>query len=80
MDTSGNLLDGNAAAPRATTTSTTFTVAPSSARVLALPDFARGPGQPVVIPAATGTGLPLTISDGTGVTSISLSVTYNPTC
>ena len=35
---------------------TTFTVAPSTARVLALPDFARGPGQAVVIPAATGTG------------------------
>ena len=78
VDLSGNLLDGNADGTPGDNYTTTFTVAPSSARVLALPDFARGPGQGVVIPASGGTGLPLTISDGTGVTSISLSITYNP--
>ena len=76
-DTSGGLLDGNGDGTPGDNYTTTFTVAPSTARVLALPDFARGPGQPVVVPAMGGTGLPLTISDGTGVTSISLSITYN---
>ena len=74
----GGLLDGNADGITGDNYTTTFTVAPSTARVVSIPDFARGPGQPVVIPAATGTGLPLTISDGTNVTSISLTLTYNP--
>ena len=75
VDASGNLLAGNGSPGHNYTT--TFTVAPSSAVVVAIPDFARGPGQAVNVPA-TGSGLPLTISDGTGVTSISLTLTYNP--
>jgi hypothetical protein len=77
-DAGGNLLQGNNGTAGVNYTAS-FTVASSTARVLSIPDFARGPGQPVVIPAATGTGLPLTISDGTNVTSINLTLTYNPT-
>ena len=58
QDTSGGLLDGNGDGTTGDNYTTTFTVAPSSARVVAIPDFARGPGQPVNVPA-TGTGLPL---------------------
>ena len=77
-DLSGGSLDGNGDGTPGDNETTTFTVAPSSARIVAIPDFARGPGQAVNVPAATGNGLPLTISDGTGVTSISLTLTYNP--
>ena len=79
VDNTGNFLDGNADGTAGDNYVNAFTVASSTARVLAISDFARGPGQPVVIPAATGTGLPLTISDGTNVTSISLTLNYNPT-
>ena len=78
VDTFGGLLDGNKDGTPGDNYTTTFTVAPSSARVVAIPDFARGPGQPVNVPA-TAAGLPLTISDGTGVTRIALTIAYDPT-
>ena len=79
QDTFAGLLDGNNDGNPGDAYTTTFIVAPSSAVVVGIPDFARGPGQSVNVPA-TGNGLPLTINNGTGVTSISLTVAYNPPC
>jgi hypothetical protein len=42
-----------------------------------MPDFARGPDQPVDVPA-TGAGLPISISEAGGVTSVSLTLHYDP--
>ena len=46
--------------------------------VISVPDFARGPGQPVNVPAATGTGIPLSISDGAGVEHVFVELRYDP--
>jgi VCBS repeat-containing protein len=73
----GNLLDRNDDGSAGDDYLTTFTVAPSSALVLSVPDFARGPGQSVDVPA-TSVGIPIMLSNGTGVEAVDLSLTYDP--
>lgn len=55
----------------------TMPIAATGARVLSLPDFARGPGQPVDVPAIDS-GIPVTISDGTNVSAVYFLVEYEP--
>ncbi len=60
----------------------TFEAEPE-AIVVGMPDFARGPGQAVHLPHAIGSeavesGLPIHLSDAGGVTSVLLTVNYNP--
>jgi autotransporter-associated beta strand protein len=79
-DLRGETLDGNADGVEALTGDdyvTTFTVSEAAGAMVGLPDFARGPGQTVNVPA-TGTGLPIRITGGTGATSVSLELAYNP--
>jgi hypothetical protein len=73
-----NALDGNADGVPGGDYTTTFTVA-SGARSVSVPDFARGPGQSVVVPNATGTGLPVQISNSSGVQTVMLLIHYDPT-
>jgi RHS repeat-associated protein len=76
-DAGGVLLDGDADGVPGGDYVNTFTVPSSTARMLSIPDVTRGPGQPVNIPA-TGTGIPIRISDGTGVESLDFTLTYDP--
>ena len=57
--------------------SVTFSVPPV---VVSLPDFARGPGQPVNIPpvALGGEGLPIRIENAAGATSVYMKLSYDP--
>ena len=48
--------------------------APAGIRTLSLPDFMRGPGQPVELQNA---GLPLTLSDGAGVRSVRVDIAHS---
>ena len=59
---------------------TTLTVAspPANAVVVSIPDFTRGDGQTVNVPASVATGIPLTLSNGSGITSVSLQLPYDP--
>jgi hypothetical protein len=76
---SHNLLAGDGSTP-GTNYTATFTVGSSTARVVSVPDFARGFHQAVnVATPTTGSGIPLTLSDGTGVSSIALDFVYDPT-
>jgi hypothetical protein len=61
--------------------STTFTVAATTTPVLSVQSFARGPGQSVALTDTFGnaTGIPVDISNATGVTQASFTLTYNPT-
>lgn len=68
----GDLLDGNGDGTPGDAFGSTFTVAPSSARSLSVPDLVRGPGQPL------DAGLPLTLSDGTGITQVGFTLAYDP--
>jgi hypothetical protein len=76
-DTSGGLLDGNRDGTPGDDFVRTFTVSASSAVVVSIPDFARGPGQPVDVPA-TSMRLPVQVSNGLGITSLSMTIAYNP--
>lgn len=51
---------------------------PESNRVVSIPDFVRGPGESVNIPAGSDDGMPLTISDGGGLRSASVRIDYDP--
>jgi hypothetical protein len=77
-DADGNLLDGNGDGTPGDNYTSTFTVAPSSAIVVSVPDFLRGPGQAVNVPA-TATGLPLHLSEANGITLVHLTLLYDPT-
>jgi hypothetical protein len=76
-DSEGRLLDGDADNVEGGPCVAVVTVQPTTARSLSLPDFARGPGQEVNVPA-TGSGIPVTLSDGTGVLAVSFDLVYSP--
>ncbi|MCP3974566.1 MAG: hypothetical protein GY720_08750, partial [bacterium] len=76
-DGAGELLDGNADGSSGDDYSGQFSVTAFSGRTLSIPDIARGPGQTLDLPA-TGSGLPLRLSDGAGVTSVSFTLNYDP--
>jgi hypothetical protein len=57
---------------------TTFTVAASTAATLSIPDFMFGPGQTVNY-AIGGTGIPLTLTNAAGLTSLTFHINYDPT-
>ena len=73
----GELLDGDANGVAGTDFNTSFQIGALNSVVVSIPDFARGSGQPVDVPA-TQQGLPITISDGTGVTDVSFILNYDP--
>ncbi|HXG11332.1 MAG TPA: cohesin domain-containing protein [Gemmataceae bacterium] len=73
----GQRLDGNGDGIAGDDFITTFTVAASSAVTVSIPDLARGPGQPLDLGGAEA-GLPLRLSNGSGVTSVSLVLRYDP--
>lgn len=79
-DTDSRSLDGNGDGTPGDNYVTNFTIETPAATAVALgvSDFVRGPGQPVNLPANATTGLPLTISDGTGVRNVALSIDYDP--
>lgn len=73
----GELLDGDNDGMPGGDYTTGFTIGSSLAVRVGVPDFARGPAQPVNLPAA-GVGLPLRLSDGTGIRSVQLTLRYDP--
>ncbi len=75
----GGLLDGNNDGTPGDNYTNVFTVAslPSNAVVLSVPSFTRGYGQPVNVPAS-GSGIPLTLSTGVNVTSVTFTLNFNP--
>jgi glucose/arabinose dehydrogenase len=75
-DLLGGLLDGNGDGTPGDDFVTTFTVA-TPARVLSVPDFARGPGQPVDVPA-TALSLPVRLNDGSGLEALDFTLVYDP--
>ena len=78
-DVDGNLLDGNHDGTAGDDFTGTFTIDSPANRtaIVGLPDFVRGPGQQVRVPADE-VGLPLRISDGAGVRSVEIHLGYDP--
>ena len=78
-DTDGNLLDGNGDGTAGDDHSVSFTIdAVADARTIGIPDFVRGPGQEVNLPADGTTGIPITISEGDNVRAADVRIAYDP--
>jgi len=80
-DTSGNLLDGDQDGEPGGDYVANFTVSSpaGNAVTVGLPNFARGYGQSVNLPADDpAAGLPLSVSNGVGVGRVELEVRYDP--
>jgi hypothetical protein len=45
---------------------------------ISLPNFTRGPQQPVNLPADVSTGIPISFSDGGNISSATFTLSYNP--
>ncbi len=58
----------------------TFTVsAPEAGNVtVSIPDFVRGPGQVVNIPANQTNGLPVSVSNGAGIRNVAFQISFDP--
>ncbi len=80
VSTTGALLDGNGDGIPGDNLTSTFTVnpLPSNAVVVSIPNFTRGYGQPVNVPASSTAGLPITLSTGEDVSGVDLTLLYNP--
>jgi hypothetical protein len=81
QDTNAALLDGDANGAAGGDSVRTFVVNPPAANTVTLSvgNFARGPQQAVNLPANVATGLPISFSDGGGITSARFELRYNPT-
>jgi len=80
QDTFSNALDGDANGTPGDDFETSFVVSSSGERVVSLPDFARGAGQDVSVPALAvgGIDLPISIDDASSVTAVDVDVVYDP--
>jgi hypothetical protein len=76
--TAGELLDGDVDGTGGDDYVGGFTVAAVPPVIVSLPDFMRGPGQSVNVPATPETGLPLHINEADGVTKIDVILIYDP--
>ncbi len=79
-DATGTGLDGNDSGIPGTNYTASFTVASTPSVVLSIPSFARGPdsNSDILLPNATGSGIPLTLTGAVGLTSMTFNLTYNP--
>jgi len=76
----GGLLDGDGNGTAGDDFSDSFVVATPAANTVtvAVPDFVRGPGQGVNLPADTNAGIPLSLSNTAGARLIDLQISYDP--
>jgi VCBS repeat-containing protein len=55
-----------------------YSVNPPTQIRLGLPDFMRGPGQPIDVPIVAGGGLPVTLTSAGDVRSLQFEIRYDP--
>ncbi|HYV35383.1 MAG TPA: cohesin domain-containing protein, partial [Gemmataceae bacterium] len=81
VEPGGALLDGNGDGVAGDDYVTTFVVAAPSGVFVSVADFARGPDAASVInvPNTTTNGIPITLNNGSGVTSGQFVLHYDPT-
>src|SRR6188768_4064107 len=72
----GDLLDGNNDGTAGDNYVGAFTMNPLAGITVGISDFARGPGQVVQV-AAPSNGIPISISNGSGVTSVDFTLRYD---
>lgn len=78
VDSQPSMLDGNGDNIPGDNAVINFTVQPTSAVTISMPNFARGPNQSVNLPANGSGGIPVSFSDGNGLLSASFQILYDP--
>lgn len=80
-DSGFELLDGDANGTAGGDLVRTFTIAASPVNevTVQLPNLVRGPQQTISVPASSTSGVPLSFSDGGGITSAVMELHYDPT-
>ena len=76
-DTIGALDGAGTGVPGSANATATFAKAANAGATISLPDFVRAPGQSVDY-AVGGHGVPLTLTNATGLTSLGFHIDYNP--
>src|SRR5207253_5702339 len=78
-DTTGAALDGNNDGVNGDNYVTTFTVAAPAGVAVTVPDFARGPdaADAINVPNNSSNGIPIALSNGSGVTDATVVLQYN---
>ncbi|MBL8335243.1 MAG: tandem-95 repeat protein, partial [Rhodoferax sp.] len=76
-DTHGRLMDGDADGTAGGHYLRSFTLAATTGATLSIPDFARGAGQDVNLPA-TGSGLPVRITNAALASTVEFTLAYDP--
>ena len=78
-DPSGAELDGTDSGVPGNNYVTTFTVTSTPSVILSIPDIARGPDSAanIVLPNATGSGIPITLTGAANVTDVTFNLDYN---
>ena len=74
----GELLDGNADEEAGDSYNGTFTISEVPTVRLAIPSFARGPGQDVHVPVGSEAGIPLVLESDGSVRSLDAIFSFNP--
>ncbi len=74
----GDDLDGNTGVAGRENYINSWVASGGSAPVISMPDFTRGAGQTVKMPTDLANGLPVSISNPQGVTSLEFNIYYNP--
>ena len=74
----GELLDGNADEEAGDSYNGTFTISEVPTVRLAIPSFARGPGQDVHVPVGSESGIPLVLESDGSVRSLDAIFSFNP--
>jgi hypothetical protein len=69
---------GNGNIPLTGTTTFAYPVSAPTNPVVGIPDFARGPGMVDTAGFHFANGIPLTITNGSGLTTFTTTITYNP--
>ena len=80
VDSLGGPLDGTSSGnPAGSNFTTTFVVAPAASVAVGIPGFARGPntGATINLPNNLAFGIPLNLSNGSGVTAGKFTLQYN---
>jgi hypothetical protein len=79
VDEFGRPLDGNGDGVFGDDFILSFAIPPGNEPILSIDEFARGPGQPVRLPAGNPAGgIPIRMTNGSGVTDVEFTLRYSP--
>jgi cyclophilin family peptidyl-prolyl cis-trans isomerase len=77
VDNNGGVLDGNDDGQTGDNYTQSLTIDKTNTKVLSLPDFSRAPNESINLGDNQSPGIPISLSDGSGVTQVDFTFAYN---